>query len=406
MSVALPRLRLNLDFFPSPDRAKPGLYIRDPYGYSDSTLLIPPQLVPALECFDGVQTQLELRAELVRITGQIQVSDIERNIFDSLNEAGFLDNDRYRSLKIEREKAFAEEKVRPAIFAGAAYPESEEGLSDLLSNKIGKPGGKVGTIAIAAPHASPDGGWNTYRAAYEALPAKEAARDKTFVILGTSHYGAPERFGLTRKPYLTPFGSAHTDQRLVDELATKAPGAIRMEDYCHAVEHSIEFQVVFLQYLYGPDINVVPILCGPFVKSLYEGGLPEDSEDVRSFFDALSEMNAREGQKLFWILGIDLAHIGRRYGDPVTASANTGDMLNVAERDRKRIERITSGDRHGYWSQVQEGHDDLKWCGAAPLYTFMKTQDRLQGELLDYHQWQIDPHSVVSFGALSFERPA
>jgi hypothetical protein len=28
----------------------------------------------------------------------------------------------------------------------------------------------------------------------------------------------------------------------------------------------------------------------------------------------------------------------------------------------------------------------------------------LSGELLDYDQWQIDPQSVVSFGALRFQR--
>ena len=31
-------------------------------------------------------------------------------------------------------------------------------------------------------------------------------------MLGTSHYGTPERFGLTRKPYATPFGPAGTDE--------------------------------------------------------------------------------------------------------------------------------------------------------------------------------------------------
>ena len=31
-----------------------------------------------------------------------------------------------------------------------------------------------------------------------------------------------------------------------------------MEDYCHAVEHSIEFQVMFLQSIFGPDIKVLP----------------------------------------------------------------------------------------------------------------------------------------------------
>jgi hypothetical protein len=30
----------------------------------------------------------------------------------------------------------------------------------------------------------------------------------------------------------------------------------------------------------------------------------------------------------------------------------------------------------------------------------------VSGELLDYHQWQIDPQSVVSFGAMRFEKTA
>jgi len=75
---------------PSPDPARPGLFIRDPYHYSDATLLVPPVLVQALQCFDGTQSTLDLRSELVRLTGEIQVGPIEKNLFDSLSEAGFL----------------------------------------------------------------------------------------------------------------------------------------------------------------------------------------------------------------------------------------------------------------------------------------------------------------------------
>jgi predicted class III extradiol MEMO1 family dioxygenase len=98
-----------------------------------------------------------------------------------------------------------------------------------------------------------------------------------------------------------------------------------------------------------------------------------------------------------------MAHIGQRYGDSFRAKANTGEMLAIKDRDQKRIERIAVGDIEGYWSLVQDGHDDLKWCGASPLYTFMKVHPNLRGELLDYAQWQIDPNSVVSFGAMRFE---
>ncbi|MDQ2843862.1 MAG: AmmeMemoRadiSam system protein B, partial [Acidobacteriota bacterium] len=389
MPDVLPRLRFNLDFLPSPDPKKPGLYIRDPYGYSDSTLLVPPPLVQALECFDGLQSAVDLRAELVRITGEIQVGDLEKHLFESLSQAGFLENDRYRELKAEREMSFAADTVRIPQFAGAAYPADGPHLASLLLSRVGRAEGDQETVAIAAPHASPDGGWNTYRAAYRSLPSKEAAADKTFVILGTSHYGAPDRFGLTRKQFITPFGGARTDTKLVNELEAAAPGAVRMEDYCHAVEHSIEFQIVFLQHLYGPDVQILPILCGPFVKSIYDGMLPEENDEVARFFDGLGNIGAREGERLFWILGVDMAHVGKRYGDPLRAKANIGEMLAIKGRDQDRIAQISAGNVRDYWSLVQQSNDDLKWCGSAPFYTFMKTMPGLKGELLDYSQWQI-----------------
>ena len=176
-----------------------------------------------------------------------------------------------------------------------------------------------GLIAIAAPHVSPFGGVEAYRAAYQSLTPAHAER--TFVILGTSHYGAPDRLGLTRKPFVTPFGEAVTDTALVDRLAAEAGNGAFMEDYCHAVEHSIEFQVVFLQYLFGPSIRIVPVLCGSFARSMYQGGMPEDDERVRRALGALGEMAAKEGDRLLWVLGVDMAHMGRRYGDAFEAKA-------------------------------------------------------------------------------------
>ena len=388
---------------PSADPARPGLVIRDPYHYSDTMLVVPTVLVAALDCFDGEHTELDLRSDLVRLTGQIQVGDIERNLFDSLDDAGFLETEKYRSLRASREAEFAAEPVRPALFGGSAYPSDPRELSSVMSQRVGAAQGGPETIAIAAPHASPDGSWDTYRAAYQALPPRDHAEDRIFVVLGTSHYGAPDRFGLTRKPYVTPYGESRTETALVDELVAAAPNAIRLEDYCHAVEHSIEFQVLFLQHVYGPSVRVLPVLCGPFVKSVYEGGLPEDNEDVSRFFDAAANIAAREGKRLFWVLGVDMAHIGPRYGDQTIAQAHAGDMLGVKERDSRRIEQLTEGNREAYWDLIQERHDDLKWCGSAPFYTFLKIMPQAKGELLHYDQWQIDPRSVVSFGAMRFE---
>ena len=404
VSQPLPRLRLSLDFVPSPDPEHPGLLIRDPFRFSDSMLLIPPQLVACLACFDGEQTALDLRSSLVRLTGDIQVGDLEKHLYDTLSDAGFLEDEKFERLRVERIHEFAAAEKREASHAGSAYPDDAEEARKALAEFMqgAQPASGDSRIGVAAPHVSPFGGWECYRDAYSLLTP--VYRDRTFVVLGTSHYGEPDRFGLTRKPFATPFGEAVTDRRLVDELAANAPGAVRMEDYCHAVEHSIEFQVLFLQHLYGPDIRILPILCGSFARSIYESGKPEANQEVERFLGALGDMAAREGEKLFWVLGVDMAHMGRRYGDASAAHADEGEMAAVAVRDRVRIERVNEADADGFWGLIQENRDDLKWCGSAPIYTFLKVVPEARGTLRRYQQWNIDEQSVVSFAAIDFRK--
>jgi AmmeMemoRadiSam system protein B len=399
----LPRLRLGLDFIPSSDPEHPGLLIRDPLKFSDAMLLIPPQLVECLTCFDGEQTSLDLRANLVRITGEIQIGELEKHFVDTLSQAGFLEDEAFEVQRLARVNEFIAAPKREAAHAGSAYPDNADEARKTISEFMQgapPPGSEDSLIGIAAPHVSPFGGWESYRDAYSELP--DSYRDRTFVVLGTSHYGEPDRFGLTRKPFATPFGETITEGRLVDELAQAAPESIRMEDYCHAIEHSIEFQVLFLQYLYGPNIRILPILCGSFLRSIYQGGKPEGNEQVQRFFDSLGNISAREGNKLFWVLGVDMAHMGRRYGDQMIARAEEGEMAAVAERDKLRIERLTQSDAPGFWNLIQENQDDLKWCGSAPMYTFLKAVPQARGTLRRYQQWNIDEQSVVSFAAIGF----
>jgi AmmeMemoRadiSam system protein B len=403
----LPRLRNNLDFLPSPVPDRPGLVIRDPFQYSDATLIVPPGLVACLEFFDGQHSSLDLREYLVRATGELDVGQIEQHLTETLSAAGFLDDEAFLLKKEETERAFAAAPFREAAHAGSGYPEEKSELIHTfdeylaVSLKVSAPvnhGSKL--LAIAAPHVSPFGGVDAYRAAYSALSPSDAER--TFVILGTSHYGAPDRLGLTRKPFVTPFGETIPDLGLIDEIEARSSDAAAMEDYCHAIEHSIEFQVVFLQHLFGPKIRIVPILCGSYAASIYDGGAPEQNDHVNRMLGTLGEIAAREGDRLLWVLGIDMAHMGRRYGDRFPATAGRDEMERVAARDQHRIARMESGDARGFWDLVQENQDDLKWCGSAPIYTFLKAVPQARGRLLHYQQWNIDDQSVVSFAGMSF----
>ena len=368
-------------------------------------LIIPPLLVECLQCFDGQQTDLDLRAALVRITKDLEVGDIGQHLIDTLSNAGFLEDENFQQMQQERRKEFADSRVREPAHAGSAYPAEPEALRETLARYMAGESDhekRDGLFALAAPHVSPEGGWESYQAAYRLLRPEH--RERTFVILATSHYGEPEKFGLTRKSFRTPLGDTATDQPIVDWLAERAGPAAEMEDFCHSFEHTAELQVIFLQHILGPDVRVVPILCGPFAHSLMNGGLPERNDDVKRFIDALGELRDREGDRLFWILGVDMAHMGVRYQDPFTAIAGQGIMTEVDGRDRDRITCISESDPVGFWELVRENRDDLKWCGSSPFYTFLKIAPGVQGELLRYQQWNIDERSVVSFAGMALTK--
>jgi AmmeMemoRadiSam system protein B len=403
-------LRPELDIVPSPVPSQPGLLLRDPYRYSEAVLVVPPVLARCLGCFDGLQTEGDLRAAISKLTGQVAVTEPARHLVTTLREAAFLDDEVFAERRARRHDEFAAALERTPAHAGSGYPAEAAPLAATLDGYLEQapPVGRAragALMGIAAPHVSPEGGIASYAAAYRGLPAELGER--TFVILGTSHYGEPDRFGLTRKPFTTPFGATSTDGRLVNALARAAGRSAHVEDYCHAVEHSIEFQVVFLQHLYGPRVKIVPILCGAFLEGPASGKRPEASETVARFVDALGDLAAREGERLFFVLGVDMTHIGRRYGDPLRARAGMGPLLEVEARDRARIGRLEAGDAAGFWDLVREGgtpeqgFDALKWCGSAPFYTLHRALPHARGTLLHYEQWNIDEASVVSFGALA-----
>ncbi len=85
----LPRLRMTLDFMPSPIEDKPGLVIRDPFHFSDATPIVLPALVWNAWNISTASTALDLRAHLVRITGDVQAGDLESNLFERAQRGGF-----------------------------------------------------------------------------------------------------------------------------------------------------------------------------------------------------------------------------------------------------------------------------------------------------------------------------
>ena len=402
MGNPLAPLRRHLDLMPSPLPDTPGLLVRDPFRYSDSVLVLPPPLVPCLLLFDGGHDEGDLRALLTRITESLEVADLSRHIRESLSSGGFLEDEVFFGLRAERHRVFEAGARREAVHAGTAYPADGAELAawaaGLMAEAPAPALGEGRLVGIAAPHVSPEGGRQSYASAYRALGADLAGR--TFVVLGTSHYGGPGRFGLTGKPFATPLGVTTADADRVGRLVADGGPAVVAEDYCHAVEHSIEFQVVMLQHLYGPEVKVVPVLCGPIGAGAGRDH-PRDDADVQRFLAALRGIG---GDDVVWVAGIDMAHVGQRYGDRTPAVAWDGPLDAVARRDRERCEAIEAADADRFWSLVEPGGraDPLRWCGSSATYALLAAARPRTGALLRYEQWNIDSRSVVTFGGFAF----
>src|SRR5205814_3982684 len=107
-----------------------------------------------------------------------------------------------------------------------------------------KPDGRL--RAALLPHIDYRRGGTTYAWGFKEVFERTDA--SLFVIIGTSHYSS-ERFTLTRKDFKTPLGIVPTDQEYIDRLVKHYGDGLFDDPLAHLPEHSIELEVVFLQYL-------------------------------------------------------------------------------------------------------------------------------------------------------------
>lgn len=402
----LPPLRRDLDFLPSSDPAQPGLILRDPMAYARAVLRVPALLVPALGSLDGRHGTLDCQAAITRHTGAIVSAEAIAAMIATLRETGFLATPEFATLRDRRQAEFAAAPLRTAAFAGSAYPADAGELRRTLAQYLAAApqpapaAARAGALAgLAAPHVSPFGGAAGYAAAYRCLPAD--LHRATLAILGTSHHGAPNRFGLTRKPFVTPLGVLAPDIPAVEFLLARAPAVCLPEDYCHAIEHTIEFQCIFAQCAAAhPPARILPVLCGPIL----------DPAPLAAFFAALAALAAQRGRHWFWLLGVDLAHSGARYGSSRAVQAGDPLAREIERRDRERLAAVLAGDAGQFWrlagTDITGAAGGLNWCGVSALYTFLRAVPRARGELLHYGQWNIDDRSLVSYAAMAWHEPA
>ena len=134
-------------------------------------------------------------------------------------------------------------------------------------------------------------------------------------------------------------------------------------------------------------------------EAIWGEGEPESDPRVPRFLDALGETLQATERRVCVIAGVDLAHVGPRFGD---AEPNTPDFLErVAGEDRRMLEAVMAGQAGAFFDSVAADGDRRRICGLSPIYAFLRALPGARGELLRYSQWP-DPAGAVTFCAAAF----
>lgn len=172
-------------------------------------------------------------------------------------------------------------------------------------------------------------------------------------------------------------------------------------DFEHRSEHSIEFQVLFLQHLLGTDsFTMIPILCGSLMANLPAYNRISYLEKVGPFLAELKRIMIESGEETLLVAGVDLSHIGPKFGHESPA----GYMASRVEaHDRALLHALTEADADLFWEESIKVQDQYNVCGFSALACLLEILPVCEGELLDYQMWhEAATRSAVSFSAVAF----
>jgi len=380
-------------------------YVVDELRQSPEPLRLPLEEFLWLQWFNGQRALREIHAAARRQTGCDQLP-LERllDLTRRLDEALLLDGPRWRQ-HVERP---VREPVCIGCYDGNAAALTRQ-LAELFT-RAGGPGlpglpGRDGQLRAALiPHIDFARGGVSYAWGFKEVFERSSA--SLFVIIGTSHYSR-NRFTLTRKNFKTPLGTVPTDQGFIDRLVGHyGDGLFDDELLAHLPEHSIELEVVFLQWLYAGrrPIRIVPLVVGSFHDATLMGRSPSALEDIGRMVQALKHVEAQTPEPICYLISGDLAHIGPKFhqGQPSITGA---DLAHSRRQDRALLERLEDADTMGFFQIVADEKDARAICGFPPTFTMLDAVQPRRGKVLYYDRYiHAAGLESVSFASVAFYR--
>ncbi len=382
-----PKLR-HLEARPSASH-RGALDLFDPSGIAQNMITVSEPLLVILSQMTGRRSRGEIQAEFMRRAGRMLYSDELEQLLLQLDDALFLESERFEAHLAELVRAYRDaphRSLRDPDSFGAPADELGFYLDTILNDH--EQSGDAPTLGrlagLVAPHLDYSRGAPCYAAAYRDLAHRtDAVR---FVILGTNHFGRSSAVVGTRKDFETPFGIVPNDGEFIDVLSKKCGADLCEHEYDHVREHSVELQVILLRHLLSDrDFSIVPILCPD--PCGVTGTAPSDGRgvDLQSFAKVIGETVVDDPTPTCILAGADLSHVGRFFHDERELDEPT--LRAVENSDRRLLAELAGGLPEPFRQAVAKTSNESHICSVGCLYALgTALAGRAQPRLLGYHQ--------------------
>ena len=251
-------------------------------------------------------------------------------------------------------------KVRKPAVAGAFYEADRDKLIKQIEWAISHPLGPGRLVKqpregfravpiVIVPHAG-----YVYSGPVAAMSFAEIYRfhsPKTFILIGPNHYGIGAPVAIYPEgAWETPLGTLEVDSEVAKELMSKVK-YLEPDTYAFIQEHSLEVQLPFIQYIFGNNVKIVPIIVWRQTK-----------EVARDLGNAIAEIiSSHELGSIVYVASSDWNHY-----EPHEITT---------EKDMKAIDPVLRLDEDSFFDVIERF--DVSACGYGAIATAIVAAKRL-----------------------------
>jgi len=267
---------------------------------------------------------------------------------------------------------------KPAV-AGQFYPADQKSLRIALQNCFqGFLGpGQIPTreddknmVAALSPHAGLMASGMGAAHVYHAI--MRSGLPEAYILIGPKHRHHGAEASLGDQDFITPLGVCPVHKEMVSNMNE----FVSIDNAAHRLEHSLEMQVLFIQYI-DPDPYIIPLLMG-------------DQGEDSAVALAESIRQVTSGRNTIIIASGDMSH----YVSKAQATVDDGAM----------IEKMLNLDVPGLYDTVYSR--DVSACGYGPTATAIMASAPKKAKLLKYMDSGdvFDSTEVVGYASVGFYR--